>query len=101
MKIDVHVVETLYDVIEHVVAGLETEKIKEFAGSLPEHSEEAANKFCERFELGNWFYEAMTLNSVQIGQVLDDIVAQFEEQERIGSQDRAELQRDYHASLGV
>lgn len=66
----------LEETIGHVVARLNSLDLSQLAVQLPEDIEEAAEDFCERFELGNWFYEALIVNEAKIGSMLSRIAAE-------------------------
>lgn len=57
----------------HVVARHNSLEVAQLLRILPEEPEDAASAFCDRFELGNWFYEALVLNEADIGKILDGI----------------------------
>lgn len=60
----------LEETVDHVVAQLSSLDISQHIADLPKDTETATGAFCDRFELGNWFYEALTLNEVDIGSML-------------------------------
>ena len=60
---DIHL---LVQLIDMVLGDSNSEEISKIQQSLPEDHEEALGKFCYLYELGNWFYEAMILNDVDI-----------------------------------
>lgn len=74
--------QTVSELIEHVVADYHPVDITILAGSLPENIEEAASNFCDKFELGNWFYDAMVLNDVDIRAELNEIAEKRNREER-------------------
>lgn len=52
-------------IIRQVVSNLSVEELYELALDL-QISDEKLLTFCDRFELGNWFYDEMTLLGVKI-----------------------------------
>jgi len=74
--------------------------MEELVGALPEKNEEACDKFCERYELGNWFYEALTLNEINITELLVDLGNEREVEEKEAECDRADIDRDLRRSQG-
>lgn len=84
----------LEEVIDRVVAKFNSLDISRVITKLPEHTEEAASAFCERFELGKWFYEALTLNDADIGSILDKIAQSRMEDEADDALDRRLKERD-------
>ncbi len=75
-------------------------ELQELIDRLPENTEEAASDFCDAFELGNWFYEAMTLHDIDISEVLIDIAETRRAEEKEAERDRADIERDYQRSQG-
>lgn len=75
-------------------------ELEELVGALPEENEEACDKFCERYELGNWFYEALTLNDIDITELLVDLGNEREVEEKEAERDRADIESDLRRSQG-
>lgn len=91
----------LTDIIaDQVIAEHNSLELQELIDRLPENSEEAAGEFCDAFELGNWFYEAMILNDIDISEVLIDVAETRRAEEKEAEQDRADIERDYQRSQG-
>lgn len=74
--------------------------IQELVNSLSDDTEQAAAHFCDRFELGNWFYEALTLDNVDISAELINIGARKEREEQESTQDHAVFVRDLRQMTG-
>lgn len=77
---------TLRNIIEMVVADRDSDELGEFVRqtfTLDMSTEEASEEFCDKFDLGDWFYEAMILNDIDIVSELDSIKLsrQVEEEE--------------------
>lgn len=64
---------SLAQLIDTVLADSNSEEISKIQTSLPEDHEEALGKFCYLYELGNWFYEAMIFNDIDIFVELEQI----------------------------
>lgn len=62
--------------------------------------EEALSEFCDELELGNWFYEAMLLNNVDIVDVLTDVSAEKADQENDAASERYDAMRDLQMANG-
>jgi len=63
-------------VIQAVVADLsmsDTRELKEYITHEADEEETQAEEFCDRFDLGNWFYDAMIDNEINIVDELDGI----------------------------
>jgi len=75
-------------------------ELEELVGTLPEENEEACDKFCERYELGNWFYEALILNEIDITELLVDLGNEREVEEKEAQRDRDDIERDLRRSQG-
>lgn len=84
----------LEEVIDHVVAKLDSLGVAHLRSDLPEDTEEAAEDFCIRFDLGRWFWEALTLNDADIGSILDKIAQSRMEDEADDALDRRIRERD-------
>ena len=87
-------------IAEQVLGDHSSIELQELIDRLPENTEEAAGEFCDAFELGNWFYEAMILNDIDISEVLIDVAETRRAEEKEAEQDRAEAERDYQRSQG-
>lgn len=81
--------------IEHNSVELQ-ELIDRFAESI----EDAAEDFCDAFDLGNWFYDAMILNDIDISEVLINTAESRRIEEKEAENDRTEIERDYQKSQG-
>lgn len=82
---------------DRVLTGKSSIHIRDLVNALPENTEEAASFFCDHFELGNWFYEALILNEIDIANELLVIGSRWERAEAEDSRDRDELRRDMQA----
>lgn len=84
---------TLNNVIKQVVENQDTFELRSLIKELPHTLEEAADVFCERFELGNWFYEQMVTNEVNVTEELVNICdnLQYEEDEAGSRADEDEM----------
>lgn len=65
--------DTIRQIAEMVVDDQHSSEIIEIVDALPGNHEDAAAAFCDRYELGNWFYDAMILNDYDIREQLIDI----------------------------
>lgn len=75
-------------------------ELEELVGTLPDENEEVCSKFCDRYELGNWFYEALILHDVDITELLVDLGNEREIEEKEAQRDRDEIERDLRRSQG-
>jgi hypothetical protein len=75
-------------------------ELQELIDRMPENTEEAASDFCGAFDLGNWFYDAMILNDIDISEVLIDTAQTRRSEEKEAADDQAEIERDYQRSQG-
>ncbi len=57
--------------------------------------------FCDYFELGNWFYEAMQLCDLDIGDILNEFEQELELEYREATAERAEREDDYLRMVGA
>lgn len=57
--------------------------------------------FCDYFELGNWFYEAMQLCDLDIGDFLNEFERELELEYREAAAERAEREDDYLRMVGA
>ncbi len=87
-------------IVDHVLHEHNSHELQDIINRLSDNTEEAAGEFCDGFELGNWFYEAMTLNDIDISEVLIDIAETRRAEEKEAEQDRADMERDYQRSQG-
>lgn len=53
-----------------------SEETVDLLNKLPTDSEEAAGYYCDKLELGGWFYESMILNDVDIREELERLVTE-------------------------
>lgn len=74
--------------------------IQQIVDDLPEDNDEALGRFCDRFELGNWFYEAMQMNEIDISTELIDIGTRRQAEESESARDREDIRRDIERSQG-
>lgn len=77
-----------------IVTEHESWELQELIDRLPEDTEEAANDFCDAFNLGDWFYDAMILNEIDISEVLIDVAEARRNKEKEAAADRSEVDRD-------
>lgn len=75
--------------------------IQEIVNDLPEDQEDAAAVFCKQFELGNWFWEALVFNGVDISAVLINIGARKEQEEREASEAQREIDHEMRRAQGM
>lgn len=57
--------------------------------------------FCDYYELGNWFWEAMDACDLAITDLLDEVEQDLEISYREAERDRAELEDDYLRMVGA
>ena len=74
--------------------------IQEIVDDLPEDSEEALSYFCDRFELGNWFYEALLMNEIDISDELITIGLNRGKEEKEHNDEQAQIQSDLQRANG-
>lgn len=84
----------LQQTIDHVVARLDSLEVSQLIADLPENIEEAAEAFCDRFELGTWFIEALNLNEADIGSMLSRLANERMDEEADDAVDRRIRERD-------
>lgn len=87
-------------IVEQIVPEHASWELQELIDRLPETSEEAASDFCDAFELGNWFYDAMTVNDIDISEVLIDTAESRRVEEKEAEKDRDEADRSLRRSQG-
>ncbi len=87
-------------IADHIVGEHTSWELQEIIDRLPEGDEEAASEFCDAFDLGDWFYEAMIINDIDINEVLIDLAEQRRIEEEEAARDRAEIDRDYRQMQG-
>lgn len=87
-------IELLEETIGHVVARLNSLDLHQIIRELPGNTEEAAEAFCDRFELGTWFWEALTLNDADIGSILSRLAEQKMEEEAEDGEERGWRERE-------
>ena len=85
---------------DHVIVDETSWSLQELVNRLPEDVEVAASTFCDRFRLGDWFYDALVINDVDINAELITIGARKEQEEREAANDRAEVDRDLRQAQG-
>ena len=94
-------VKQITDIIaDQIVAEHHSTELQELIDRLPESLEESAEEFCDAFELGNWFYEAMILHDIEISEVLIDIAETRRTEEKEAEKERDDMERDYRSSQG-
>lgn len=94
-------IKQLTDLIRDQILGEATSwELEELVGTLPDETEEACGKFCDRYELGNWFYEALTLHDIDITELLIDLGNERDAEEKEAQRDRDEIERDLRRSQG-
>jgi len=64
-------------------------------------NEDKNGAFCDYFELGNWFYEAMQACDFDAGDFLDEVEQELEIEYREASKERAEREEDYLRMVGA
>ena len=96
-----HKVKQITDIIaDQIIAEHHSTELQELIDRLPESLEESAEEFCDAFELGNWFYEAMILHDIEISEVLIDIAETRRTEEKEAEKERDDMERDYRSSQG-
>lgn len=69
METSLHIL--IEQTIIQVTADLSCLDIAELLKSWPADIEEAAGEFCDRFELGSWFYEQLVAYEIDIAALLE------------------------------
>lgn len=87
--------------IERVLIDKSSIDLRELIADLPSNNELAIGKFCDRYELGNCFYESMLLNAVEITDSLRLICNQKELEELRTEEDQREISRDLRVAQGA
>lgn len=64
-------------------------------------NEDKNGAFCDYFELGNWFYEAMQACDFDAGDFLDEVEQELEIEYREASKERAEREENYLRMVGA
>lgn len=92
---------SLFQFIKNFVTVNESSwELEEIADSLPADTEDAAGQFCDKYELGNWFYEALTLNDMDIEAELRVIIYQKRQEEHEAAEELAEIESDLRKMQG-
>ncbi len=69
-------------------------EVREYANQLPDDNDEALKVFCDRYELGVWFYEALQAHDVSLAELLEGIAVERAIAEEEARTDYAEVERD-------
>lgn len=69
-------------------------ELDELMGKLPDDSDEQLDYFCQQFELGNWFFEALQLNEIDLVDLLSELAGERRQEEAEAERDRADQERD-------
>lgn len=85
---------------DQVLYELSSWELNDLIASLPDENEEQLDTFCKRYELGNWFYEALIINEIDIVNLLSDLVIERRQQEVEAERDRADIEHDYRQMQG-
>jgi len=72
--------DTLESVVRMIVADMHPIEIRELVDQLPLDWSEQLSAFCDRFDLGNWMYDVMTLNNIDLVNLLNQIASQFDQE---------------------
>jgi hypothetical protein len=75
--------------------------LRQYMAKKKQQGHEAASAFCDFVELGSWFYEALTLNDVDIESLLDEVESELEKQASEDSRERAEIESDLRREQGA
>ena len=98
MNADTKSITTFID--EQVLAEHASADIGELVDHLPEDSEDAAREFCEALSLGDWFYDAITLNNIDINEALINIAEQRRREEVEAMDERMAAAQDLRNERG-
>lgn len=99
-EIDAHT-KQLTDLIKEQVLHYATSwELQELISTLSDENDEACGKFCDRYELGNWFYEALILHDIDITELLVDLGNERELEEKEAQHDRDEIEHDLRRAQG-
>lgn len=85
---------------EQVLAEHGSEELQTLIDAMPDESSEAASEFCDALELGNWFYEAMLTNEIDISDVMIDLAEERRLEEEEESKHRWEIEQDMRRATG-
>ena len=91
----------IIEFIEHqILTNHNSVELQGLIDQLPEDELDAQVEFCEAFDLGHWFVDAMIMNNIDISEVLIDVAETRRAEEKEAEQDRADMERDYQRSQG-
>jgi len=84
-------------VVQAVLASDNSDTINNFVGELIddvtlEENEDRCEAFCDRYDLGEWFNEAMLINEIDIIEELNGIFIRKREDEREAAEERWALE---------
>lgn len=65
--------DALEAVVTMAVADIHPTELRDIAAKLPEDFSDALEEFCKRFDLGEWFYDSLTVAEVDIVELLHSI----------------------------
>lgn len=85
---------------ECVLAESTSWDLEDFVDELPRDNEAACEKFCRKYDLGDWFYEAMILNDIEIDDLLLRKTVELKKQEKEAEKEMIEQENDYRSIQG-
>jgi hypothetical protein len=74
--------QTLESLVEMALSDYHSSDIRELASNLPEGNELSASEFADKFDMGDWVYDALIMNDINIPLLLNEIADRFEREER-------------------
>lgn len=70
--------DALEAVVNMSVADIHPTELREIAAKLSDDFSEALGEFCNQFNLGDWFYDSLTLAEIDIADLLNAIADEEE-----------------------
>lgn len=77
-----------------------SEELQELIDRMPEDENEALEDFCGALELGNWFYEALIINEIDVSELMIDLAEERQQEEREAADERYETMVDLQRAQG-
>lgn len=91
--------QTLESLVEMALSDYASVDIREIVESLPE-GELAVSEFVNKFDMGEWIYEALLINEIDIVLLLKEIANRFEREEKEQRYEDRLLMTDLQESQG-
>lgn len=92
--------EDILQIVDRAMSDMDSGEVQALMLSLPEDNEKACAKFCDRFELGNFFYEALLFHGIPILELVDRMRVLHQIHEEAMLNERSERESELRSAVG-